>query len=432
MEIYIVQKGDTINSIAEKFGVDVQRLIQDNGLENPYFVSPGQTIVITHPKVTHTVREGDTFQSIADLYQVTPMQILRNNPFLMDREYIYPGEIVVISYDTSRYLTTMGFTFPFINHTALKKSLLNLTYLSVYNYVVTEKGAINSYGDDTEIIQLSKAYGVIPLLTLTTSTFQGVPNIEVAYSVLMNDEYIDKMINDMIDIMKARNYYGVNIIFSHLNEINQSLHLHTVQKVFSRLQQSGYLFFLTFNYSEKKVDNVTTFEKINYSEFSPYVSSMTFLKFIWGTNYGPPAPVSNIINIKNIINYVLETGVPPDKVIIGQPLLGYDWELPYIPAQSCASALSITSTLDLAYALASIIEFDDDSQTPYFNYSVLNLNQSSEHVVWFIDARSVNALSNYIIEAGVNGFEIWNIMIYYPQVYTIIISQFDIVKLIKF
>ena len=176
MEIYIVQKGDMINSIAEKYGVDVLRLIQDNGLEHPYYVTPGQTIVIPHPKITHTIQAGDTLQSIAELYQVTLMQILRNNPFLTDGEYIYPDEVLVISYDTSRYLTTMGFAFPFINHTALIKSLPNLTYLSVYNYVVTEKGAIDSFGDDTEIIQISKAYGVIPLLTLTSLTLQGVPN----------------------------------------------------------------------------------------------------------------------------------------------------------------------------------------------------------------------------------------------------------------
>ncbi len=432
MEIYIVQKGDTINSIAEKFGADVLRLIQDNGLEYPYNISPGQTIVITHPKVTHTVQAGDTLQGISELYQVDLMQILRNNPFLSEREYIYPDEVLVIRYDTSRSLTIMGFAFPFISDTALAKSLPNLTYLSVYNYVVTEKGAINSYSDDIQIIQLSKAYGVIPLLTLTSLTLQGVPNIDIAYSVLMNDEYIDNMINDIFNILAAKGYYGINFIFNYVNEINQSLFLHTVRKISSRLMQSDYLFFLSFNYSEKIVDNVITFEKIDYSAFSQYVSSMTFLKFIWGTNYGPPAPVSNMKNIREIINYAFETGVPPDKVSIGQPLLGYDWKLPYIPKQSVATALSITSALDFAYVFASIIEFDDESQTPFFNYSEMSSNITTEHVIWFIDARSIDALNDLIIETGVSGCGIWNVMVYNPQVYTVINSQFDIVKLIEF
>ena len=256
--------------------------------------------------------------------------------------------------------------------------------------------------------------------------------IDIAYSVLTNDEYIDNMINDMIDIITAKGFYGINFIFSYINEMNQSLHLHTVQKISSRLMERDYLFFLSFNYSEKLDDNVTTFEKLEYSAFNPYVSSMIFLKFIWGTNYGPPAPVSNIMNIKNLINYVLESGVPPDKVSVGQPLLGYDWKLPYIPEQSMATALSITSALSFAYEFASVIEFDEISQTPFFNYSEMSLNVTIEHVVWFIDARSIDALNDFIIEAGVYGCGIWNIMIYYPQVYTIINSQFDIVKLIEF
>lgn len=75
MEIYVVQQGDDINSIAERYGFAVDKLIQDNGLVYPYNLVIGQTLVIALPKQTHIVQQGDTLQSIADSYSITIMQL---------------------------------------------------------------------------------------------------------------------------------------------------------------------------------------------------------------------------------------------------------------------------------------------------------------------------------------------------------------------
>ena len=36
MDIYVVQEGDNIYTISEKYGVSVDKIIHDNGLEYPY------------------------------------------------------------------------------------------------------------------------------------------------------------------------------------------------------------------------------------------------------------------------------------------------------------------------------------------------------------------------------------------------------------
>lgn len=124
MEIYVVQQGDTIYSIADKYGVTVDKLAQANGLVAPYNLVIGQAIVIAFPKQSYTVQQGDTLQSIADAYDVSMMQLLRNNPFLFDREYIYPGETLVISYNTNGSMTTNGFAYPYIKQDTLLKFYL--------------------------------------------------------------------------------------------------------------------------------------------------------------------------------------------------------------------------------------------------------------------------------------------------------------------
>jgi spore germination protein len=87
MIIHVVLPGETMESIANQYGVAVERLILDNDIPNPNNLIVGQSILIAYPTITYTVQEGDTLKGIADAYDISVMQILRNNPFLSEREF---------------------------------------------------------------------------------------------------------------------------------------------------------------------------------------------------------------------------------------------------------------------------------------------------------------------------------------------------------
>lgn len=99
MDIYVVQTGDTINKIADSYGVSVEKLILDNHLTDPYNLVPGEVIIITYPSKTYTVKDGDSLDSIAALQNVTVNELLRNNPKISDKDFIYPGEVLSISFN---------------------------------------------------------------------------------------------------------------------------------------------------------------------------------------------------------------------------------------------------------------------------------------------------------------------------------------------
>jgi spore germination protein len=429
MDIHVVQQGDSIYSIAEKYGVPVEKIIIDNGLEFSNNLVIGQTIVITYPAQTHIVQQGDTLQSIANTYDVTPMQILRNNPYLSDREYLFVGESLVISYNTTRSITTNGIVYPFIKRETLLKTLPSLTYMSVFNYTTIEKGEIVEYQDDTEIIKVAKDYGVIPLMMLTTLTPSGAANIETAYSILLNEEYQEETINNFIEIIKRKGYQGINIIFSYLNEENQLLYQSFVQRIYDRIQSEGFLFFITINFNMQIVETKLQLEQIDYGNLSRLANGLIFVKFKFGFDYGPPDPVTNLTNIRILIDYAA-TNTSLDKLSIGIQAIGYDWQLPYIPNKSSATSLSIDAVLRLADHVGTTIQFDDVSQTPYFYYNQFTFDYPFQHIVWFIDARTINAVNNLIIEYNLNGAGVWNIMIYNAQLWTIINANFDVIKLI--
>jgi LysM repeat protein len=96
-EIYIVQPGDTLGSIAARYGTTVQAIAEANGITNPNLISVGQQLTIpvggaagsgpavsTAPQpafqpTTYTVQPGDNLSSIAARYGTTVAQLVRLN-----------------------------------------------------------------------------------------------------------------------------------------------------------------------------------------------------------------------------------------------------------------------------------------------------------------------------------------------------------------
>ena len=98
IEEYEVQPGDALSFIASDYGVSVQSIIWANNLTNINTISPGQILRI--PPVTgviHKVKKGDTIGSIAKKYGVAPDKILAFNdrkegqPLDIDEELIVPN-----------------------------------------------------------------------------------------------------------------------------------------------------------------------------------------------------------------------------------------------------------------------------------------------------------------------------------------------------
>ncbi|MDF2539585.1 MAG: hypothetical protein K0S76_2606 [Herbinix sp.] len=430
MIIHVVQSQDTIYSIAEEYGVTVNKLIQDNGLENPYSLVVGQTLVILFPVQTHTVREGDALSGLANTYDISHLKLLQNNSFLSDRECLYPGETIVIRYNKKGTIVSNGYAYPYIKKNTLIKTLPYLTYLSVFNYRVSGEGDVSAYYDDSEIIPLAIQYGVIPLMMLSAVSLQGEPNMEVIFNVLLSDEYQDRIIDKILVILKTKNYYGVNVIFSSINEINDHLYINYLRNISNRLQREGYLLFVTINPNMKYVDNQITFDGIDYTRISRLVNGITFLQYVWGTNSAPPQPVSSINFLRTFIDYVVHAA-PPELIALGSPLISYDWELPYMPEKNIAHALTLQSAIALANDVGAEIHFDDASRTPYFQYGRYTFGSPVEHMVWSIDARSMDALNDLVAEYNLGGTGIWNIMIYSQQLWSIINSQYEIIKIIS-
>ena len=109
-DVYFVSKGDTLWSIAKKYGVQVSDLIVWNDLSTERYLQINQQINI-YPKyfvpkkkkkvnlndLTYPVKRGDTISKIAKKFGVTGDLIVQWNE-LRNPEVIYPGQVLDIKF----------------------------------------------------------------------------------------------------------------------------------------------------------------------------------------------------------------------------------------------------------------------------------------------------------------------------------------------
>jgi len=101
---YVVKRGDSLASIAERTGLSISQLRKINNLKSSQ-INRGQKLkVSTSSKTSSTnsyrVRKGDSLRSIADKFGVTVASIRAQNRIKRDR--VYPGQVLSLSATATR------------------------------------------------------------------------------------------------------------------------------------------------------------------------------------------------------------------------------------------------------------------------------------------------------------------------------------------
>ena len=98
MKIHTVERGESIRSVAELYGVPESRILFDNELDPHHRLYPGQTLIIGEPTRTDSVRGGDTLERIAKRNDTDVLTLLQNNPHLAAAGLV-PSQPLNIAYD---------------------------------------------------------------------------------------------------------------------------------------------------------------------------------------------------------------------------------------------------------------------------------------------------------------------------------------------
>jgi LysM repeat protein len=92
---YTVQKGDTMKKIAERLGISLDALVKANPqVTNINLIYVGQQLTVPAGVSVHVVVKGDTLRKIADRYGTTVDALLKLNPAITNASLIYVGQVI--------------------------------------------------------------------------------------------------------------------------------------------------------------------------------------------------------------------------------------------------------------------------------------------------------------------------------------------------
>ena len=417
---YPVKAGDTLWSIAQTYGTTVQNILQNNRIPNPDRIDPGMILYL--PALRHHVRPGETLWEISRRYGVSLQSLITVNGIL-NPDLIHPGTILAIPRRPRPFINVNGYIY-FYGEDAVpivREDGRYLTYLSPFAYLIKEDGTLQPI-DDVPAIQAAQEEKVIPMMSITnfTSTSRG----ENLASIVLNDpQIIERLLTEIIGLMKEKGYQGLNIDLENVLPSDREAYNRFLQRTVTRLHAGGY--FVSTALAPKTTEQQAglLYEAHDYAAHGRIVDFVILMTYEWGFRKGPPQAISPLDQIRLVLDYAV-TVIPRDKIYFGFQIYARDWLLPHAEGQE-AETISCQEAVSRAANFGTVIQYDSVAQAPFFRYTN---EQGRDHEVWFEDARSAQAKFDTVKNYHLQGISYWALGYPFPQNWVLLEDNFTIRK----
>lgn len=417
---YVVQPGDNMWAIAQRYGVTVQELAAYNSISDPVMIFVGQMLEI--PYVIYNVKPGDTLWQIAQNYGTTIEQIMLENN-LTDPSVLYLGGQLRIPMGDRPVTEVNAYTTSINEAGAEEVTVLgnNFTYLSPFMYSIREDGSVTEL-QDAPVLEAAWANQVHPLLVLTNFQENSFDS-DLAATVLQQPDIQEILLNNLLQIMREKGYTGLNIDFEYVYPEDRENYNDFLRRAVARLHPEGYTVSTALAPKESAEQQGLLYEAHDYQAHGEIVDFVILMTYEWGWAGGEPWAIAPINKVRDVLDYAV-TVIPRDKILMGVPLYGRDWRIPWVEGTT-ARTVSPQEATQLAVQYGVAIQYDETYQSPFFRYTD---ETGQQHEVWFEDARSMQAKYDTVKEYGLRGVSYWVLGISFPQNWAVLQDNFHVRK----
>lgn len=426
MKIVVAQPGQTLESIALGSGLTPELAARYNGLAPPWPLAAGQSLLLLRPRRLHTVRPRETFYQLSARFCVPPLELLRLNPNLGGVPRVAPGQTLVLALEgcPARPAAADGYAYPFVQRSVLRGILPYAGWLTPFTYGLGEEPGTLVPPDDAGLVQLAQAYGVRPLLHLSTLTEDDTFSAARAEAVFRSPGAQEKLAGAVCAQMVRGGYGGVDVDFEYLDGRYAADYAAFLGLLRGRVHAAGGLLMAALAPKTSRTQPGRLYEGHDYRLVGENTDAVLLMTYEWGYAYGPPMAVAPVSSVRKVLDYAV-TEIPPEKILLGFPNYAYDWALPFEQGVTRARLLGNEEAPLLAARNGAAIDFDEAAQTPYFRYAD---DAGVQHEVWFEDPRSCLAKFSLVSEYGLLGVGFWNYMRPFTACFSMLDRLFSIAR----
>lgn len=370
------------------------------------------------PKLDKLVQPQQT-HSVKPLNTTVPHP--SHAPPINDNEIYQP-----ISNTNKPTVEILGFLDPSNKKRAIenvKRFSPQLTYIAFFSYNAKADGQLVALNDDAPL-RTTQGQQTTPMMVITNLGEKNYSS-SIAHALFTDSAAKNKLIRNIVSTMKQKGFRALNIDFEHIDEKDKQLYNRFLETLVPIVKQNGFL--VSTDLAPKSSDKqggpwAGAHDYAFHGKIADFVVLMTY---DWGYSEGPPNAIAPAPEISKVLDYAI-TKIPRNKIMMGFPLYGYDWTVPYKKGNKPAKLVSPHEASKIALATDANIYYDNKAQVPFFTYQ----DESGKlHEVWYENEQSAQAKFNLVKKYKLRGIGYWAISHRdFPRNWTLLEENFQIYK----
>lgn len=426
MQIHIVKSNESLTTIARAYNTTVNDIVEANDIPDPNNLVVGQAMVIPIIGSFYYVQPGDSLWSIGQKVGVPYQQIASVNRISLNQQ-LYVGFRLYIPQAPKRraefnaYVEPRGTSVAPILESSAREAAPYLTYLAPFSFQALRDGSLKEplLNNFPAIARANRN-----VLMMVINNQENDQFSDELGRILLNDIPIqDRFLNNIVSTAKKYGFRDIHFDFEFLRPADREAYNTFLRKAKARFQREGWLMSTALAPKTSADQKGKWYEGHDYRAHGQIADFVVIMTYEWGYSGGPAMAVSPIDQVRRVLEYAI-TEMPPNKIMMGQNLYGYDWTLPFVQG-SVAKAVSPQQAIEIAAQNNVAIQYDTKAQAPFFRYRAAD---GKQHEVWFEDARSIQAKFNLIKELNIRGMSYWKLGLAFPQNWLLIVENFNVVK----
>ncbi|MGZ9585592.1 glycosyl hydrolase family 18 protein [Paenibacillus marinisediminis] len=427
MQIHVVHPGQTLNGLSQAYSISAQTIAEANQIPQDAPLVVGQSLVIPIVGQYYWVQPGDSLYTIARKHGTTVDKLASVNRLNVHkplqigvRLYIPPAPRSKV--EVNAYIEPRGNQVSQELTTAARETTPYLTYLAPFSFRVNRDGSLKA-PPLGQLQDIAREHNVTMMMVITNLENEQF-SADLGHEILTNEQVQNTLLDNIMKTAQELGFRDIHFDFEHLHPEDREAYNRFLRKAAARIHGARYLMSTALAPKTSAAQTGEWYTAHDYKAHGEIADFVVIMTYEWGYSGGPPMAVSPIGPVRQVLEYAL-TEIPASKIMMGQNLYGYDWTLPYVQGGPYAKAISPVAATNLARDRGVPIHFDQKAQAPYFKYKD---NEGKEHIVWFEDARSIQAKFNLLKELRLRGISYWKLGLDFPQNWLLIDDNFNVVK----
>jgi spore germination protein YaaH len=283
---------------------------------------------------------------------------------------------------------------------SFRANVSQLDIVSPYFYHLTPSGTIKTQGDpatNQEVLDIARANGlkVLPLI-------QNESKWDDFRTTIETPEKQAAIVQLLVDLVGENGYDGIHIDFEAVNADDADLLTEFMRLLSDEFHTRNWIVSqaVIARFGDRPSVWGGAYDYAELAKLNDYIVIMAYDLTPSGSE--TPGPVASASAVDDVLAYAV-TKIPRQKLFLGVPFYGYDWNLTEGPP---ATGVGYQKVMELSQRPGATGGYSPSDESPWLRYTDDN---GHPHEVWYENSYSLEAKLNLALEYEVAGFAAWRI-----------------------